>query len=156
MQNVFRKFGFVSKIKKRIVVLVDGHNFDDISILEQVIFLYPHLCPCINGIEKSLADIGMYLVCQIMRRRSFPHQERIGKHLAFLVAEMVLIFNRVDNDHVEQVKLKRLVLLGVHRFARQVVYLHAARRIGDHAPVYGETVPRPRVHYVEGSAFSRW
>ena len=35
-------------------MLVDGHNLDNISVLEQVIFLYPHLCPCINRIEKSL------------------------------------------------------------------------------------------------------
>ena len=44
------KQGFLPGQRNVIVVLVDGHDLDDVPVLEHVVFLYPHLCPCINGI----------------------------------------------------------------------------------------------------------
>jgi hypothetical protein len=37
----------------------------------------------------------VHLECNIMRCGSFLHEERIGKHFTFLIAVVILIFNRV-------------------------------------------------------------
>jgi hypothetical protein len=48
------------------IVLMNRHNFDNIPIPEYVIFLNPHPGPCINRIQKSLANIGVHLERNVM------------------------------------------------------------------------------------------
>ena len=66
--------------------------------------LDPHLGAGVYRIQESLADIRVYLVCKIPWRGTSPHQESIRQYVPLLVSEMVLVFHRVDNNHIEEFK----------------------------------------------------
>jgi hypothetical protein len=53
-------------------------NLDDVPILEDMIFLDPHLCPGVNSVQKSFSNFRVDLESKIVGIGSFLHKERIG------------------------------------------------------------------------------
>ena len=84
-------------------------DLDDVPVFEDMVLLDPHLGPGVDGIQESFANLGVHLEREIVGGRSFFHEERIRQDIALLVAVMVFILYRVDDDHVEKFEDRRLI-----------------------------------------------
>ena len=65
---------------------------------------HPTTTPGINGVHETFSNIGVYEKCHIPRFGTTRNEECIGEHVTLLVGEFVLILNRVNHDHIQQVE----------------------------------------------------